>query len=326
MMGKYTEKINNYTAGEALLKYRRVKVKSGTAVDPVQVVYADEAEQAIGVVERDASSGDIVAVRFVDYGGSLEGVALTALTRGATLYAADNGLIDDTSSGSAIGISLEAATASGDIIEYAPFGVLSTTAATVSITDSGTFTLTATVEAALQEIYQDIKSVQQFIPISIMSFRETVNFDVGNGAANGGVLASDTTPILEAINAATDGCQRINWASGDVTQITTQIPLPPNLDVTKDLVLHVRIASEGTTDAVGFSVDSFFNEADGKVTDTTTTNQTATYAEKVATIGAADVPSGAQVLTIGLTPVAHTTDKMFFTGAWLEYAAIIRTS
>ena len=325
-MGKYTSTVNNFTAGEALLKYRRVKVKSGTTTDPVQVEYADQAEMAVGVVERDAASGDIVAVRSVNYGGSLEGCALTALIRGATLYAAEHGRIDDTSSGSAIGIALDVATASGDIIEYEPFGVLSTTAATVSIADAGTFTTTETVEAALQEIYQDIKSIQQFIPISLMTFRETTNFDVGNIVANGGVLASDTTPLLEAINAATDGCQRISWASGDVTQIMTQISLPPNLDEAKDPVLHVRIASEGTTDAVGFTVDTFFNEADTKVVDTTATNQTVTYLEKTATIGASDVPSNSQVLTIGLTPVAHTTDAMYLTGAWLEYAAIIRTS
>jgi hypothetical protein len=157
-------------------------------------------------------------------------------------------------------------------------------------------------------------------------FREATNFDVGNITANGGVLASDTTPILSAVNDATDGCQRLAWAASNNDQIITQIPLPPDLDVTKDLVLHVRIASAGTTDAVGFTVDSFFNEGGTKVVDTSGTNQATTYAEKTATIAAADIPAGAQTLTIGLTPVAHTTDVMYMTAAWLEYTGSTLTA
>ncbi len=44
-----------------------------------------------------------------------------------------------------------------------------------------------------------------FITIPLPGLRETANLDVGNLAAHGGILASDSTPILEAINAATDG-------------------------------------------------------------------------------------------------------------------------
>jgi hypothetical protein len=197
------------------------------------------------------------------------------------------------------------------------------TAANTAITDAGGFTSETNVEAALQEIYQDLLSVQSFIPISLMTFREATNFDVDNIAANGGILASDTTPVLDAINAATDGCQRLLWANTNNDQVITQIPLPPDLDVTKDIVLHFRIVSGSTTDAVGFTVASFFNEGDTSVADTSGTNQTATWAEVVATIAAADIPAGAQTLTIGLTPVAHTTDTMAMSACWIEYGRAI---
>jgi hypothetical protein len=324
-MGKKTQHVVTFKAGEALLQYRRVKIESGTTSTPPEVVYADAGEQAIGEVMRDTADGALVAVRIFAW-ETKEGRAADSFSIGASLYSAADGSISDTSSGSAIGIALEAATAAGDIVEYLPFGVLSTTAATVSILDSGGFTSAATVEAALAEIYQDLLSAQNFLSIPLNSWREASSFDVGAIAANGGVLASDTTPILEAINGATDGCQRINWAATNVDQVVTSIPLPPDLDVTADLVLHTRIASASTTDAVGFTVDTFFNEGDTKVTDTSETNQTATFAEKITTIAAADIPAGAQTLTIGLTPVAHGTDAMYLTATWLEYKRAILTS
>jgi hypothetical protein len=104
--------------------------------------------------------------------------------------------------------------------------------------------------------------------------------------------------------------------------VVFSVPLPPDLDTDSDLVLHGRIASGGTTNAVGFELDSYFNEGDTKVEDTSETNQTTSYAEKLATIAAADIPSGAQTLTVELTPVAHTTDAMYLTAVWLEYTKL----
>jgi hypothetical protein len=324
-MSKKTQKVLTLTAGEALLQYTRVKIESGTTADPPEVVYADAGEQAIGEVMRDVSDGDLVAVRIFAW-ETKEGKAADSFSIGATLYSAASGTISDTSSGSAIGIALDAATAAGDICEYLPFGVLSTTAGTVSYADASGFTTAATVEDALDELYQDTLSAQNCIPLPLANFKETTNFDVGNIAANGGVLASDSTPILEAINAATDGCQRLNWAATNVDQVTTQAILPPDIDVTADITFHCRIASAATNDAVGFTVDWFINEGDTKVVDTTGTNQTATYAEKTATLGNADIDAGAQTITIGLTPVAHGTDAMYMTAAWLEYTSILKTS
>lgn len=201
-----------------------------------------------------------------------------------------------------------------------------TGAAIIGLADSGAFTSAATVEAALAEIYQHILSAQSFIPLSLMQFREATAFDVSNIAANGGILASDTTPVLDAINAATDGAQRLLWASSNNDQVITQIALPPDLDVAKDIVVHLRIVSGGTTNAVGFTLASFFNEGDSSIADTSGTNQTTTYAEVIATIAAADIPAGAQTLSLGLTPVAHTTDTLALGAVWLEYSKLILTS
>jgi len=194
-------------------------------------------------------------------------------------------------------------------------------ASLVGVEDANSRLTAADVEAALQEIaLHSIMSIQKFIPISLYQWREIGTGVVGNIAAIGGVLASDTTPSLTAINGVTNACQVIHWATSGVDPIAITVPLPPDMDLTKDLVLHLRIVSGGTTNAVGFTVDSWFNEADTKVVDSSGTNQTASYAEVIATIAAADIEVGAQTVTISLTPVAHTTDTMRLSATWLEYA------
>lgn len=323
----WNEGIRTFTAGEALEARRRVKIKSGTTTTPPEVVYADAGDDFIGVTEYAVASGAQVACKMNSAPGTfeVECIVNSAIARGTVLYGADDGRVSDASSGTAQGIALEVG-ADYQHIEVAFWNVKATTAATVSIADAGGIITGTTVEAALAEAFTHIQSIQHFIPVPLTSLREASAFDVGAITANGGLLASDTTPILSAINDDTDGCQRVTWAASNNDQVIFQVPLPPNLDTTKDLVIHLRIASGGTTNAVGFTVESFFNEGDGKITDTSETNQTTSYAEKIATIAAADVPSGAQTLTVGLTPVAHTTDTLNLTAIWIEYAGITLTS
>lgn len=188
----------------------------------------------------------------------------------------------------------------------------------VGIRDIGGFTSQITVEGALAELY--LFRLIGHLQLPLNCWRESTNFNVGNIAANGGVLASDTTPILSAINGATDGCQRIQWAASNNDQIVQSIVLPDDLVRTQDITFNARIASGGTTNAVGFTLASYFDEGDTAVADASGTNQTVTYANVIATIAAADIPATARTLTIGLTPVAHTTDTLNLTATWLTYA------
>lgn len=206
----------------------------------------------------------------------------------------------------------------------------------VYASDDNAFTLTAGVNSLIGSVMRWVTSTtaivsfqatqirqigldEGFIGLDLNSWRETSNFDVGNLAAHGGILASDSTPALDAINAATDGSQRVLWVSSNNDQITRMVPLPLDIDYSKDMTLTCNIVSGGTTNAVGFTVDTFWDEGDTKVVDTTGTNQTTTQAEVTATIAAADIPSGARKLTIGLTPVAHTTDTLAMNNCYLTY-------
>jgi hypothetical protein len=313
-----------FTAGEALTAYARVKVKSGTATDPVQVDLAGAGEQHIGVTEYAAASGDPVEV--ILNAAPRFGTAAEAFARGATLYGAAAGGIQDTSSGSAIGQALAAATASGDVVEFAPYQVLSTTAATVSVADTGSFTAATTVEAALAEIYQHLKSAQGFIPVPLTSLREVTTNDIPNAAGNGGVLATDSTPTLEYTNGDTDSCLRVLWAASNADPVCFQVPLPPDLNDAADVVIHFRAAMAGATDTPVLSADCFFNEGDTKVEDDSAAVTGTTFAEYTITVAAADVPAGAQTLSCELTPGAHTTDTLSLTALWIEYTRTILTS
>jgi hypothetical protein len=323
----YNEGIRTFTANGALTDKMRVKLTSASVTSPIQVEAAGAGEQHIGITDYAAADGTLVAVKLRTYPGTHEGVAGDTFAVGATLYGGALGAVKTASDGSAIGIALEAATATGDIIEFIDFTVISTLDSTISFTDTHSLTSAATVMAALDELYQNAISIQGFIPIPLATLREAADFAVANIAANGGLLASDTTPVLgPAVASPLDGCQVVSWAASNNDPVIFQVPLPPDLDDDADLVIHMRIKSAGTTNAVGFACDAYFNEGDVLVEDNSTTNQTATWAEKIITIAAADIPAGAQTLSVSLTPVAHTTDIMYLSALWIEYKTKIKTS
>lgn len=112
-MTQYATGPKTFTAGEDLAAFRRVKLSSST------VVYADQADSTsyLGVTMNAVSSGDLVTVRLKNAEGTFKCVAADTFSAGAALYAADDGKVSDSSSGSVIGTALEAATAAGDVVE-----------------------------------------------------------------------------------------------------------------------------------------------------------------------------------------------------------------
>jgi hypothetical protein len=324
----YNEGILTFQAGVDLVAHRRVKLETGSTTTPPEVVYADAGEQHIGVTMRNAEDGEMVAVKLRNYPGSEEVEAAGTFAYKATLYGAADGKVDDVSSGSAIGVAKEAATAAGDIVEMLPFNVLSTTAATVSVDGSGADITGADVEAAIVEAFVHIQSAQKFIPVDLKGFREVAANDIQNLAAHGGLLASDSTPTLSCANGDTDGCLILTWtAEADEEAIIGSVALPPDLDTTEDLVLHFRAAMEDTNNTPAIALDAYFNEGDDKVSDASAAVTGTSWAEYTITIDASDIPSGAQTLTIELTPAAHASDDLYVNAAaWLEYTGKTLTS
>jgi hypothetical protein len=321
--------IVTFTANGALTAKKRVKITAASTTTPPQVEIAGAGEQHIGITEYAAADGAAVAVKLRTAPGFHEGTATEALAVGATLYGAAAGGVKDTSDGTAIGIALEAATAPNDIIHFIDFTVISTAAANISIADAGNFTAQATAEAALQEIYQHILTIQGFIPVPLTSFRELAAGVVQNLAAHGGVLASDSTPILTCI--ADGDALRIAWAAGNTDQIAASVVLPPDCDGAKDLVVHMLCSKDANANnACHMDGEAYFGESDADCFPAAAAANLLVQAkgEYTATILAANVPDtqADANMTLVLMPEAHAGDAVYLHAVWIEYAKKLLTT
>jgi hypothetical protein len=154
--------------------------------------------------------------------------------------------------------------------------------------------------------------------LSLHDFRECdANGDVGAIAANGGILASDTTPIMRG--AAGLISQEISWAAGNADPIVCQCALPSDFDGRNDVLLDLWVNS-GTTNAATMGVGTSW---DGGATITDSASDVGTLSATThritATIAAADVPDGASFVTIVLTPPTHATDAIQLAAVRLRY-------
>lgn len=111
-MSQQNNGLKAFKATSAVVAYRRVKYDGAGAVS-----YAGVGEVWIGVTQAAGAAGDFVTVLLRTAIGTCKVCAAEALADGATLYAAANGKVKDTASGTLTGIALEAALADGDIIE-----------------------------------------------------------------------------------------------------------------------------------------------------------------------------------------------------------------
>lgn len=324
--------IVTFKAGSALEARRRVKVETGTATDPPEVVYADAGEDYIGVTEYAVADGDMVAVKMCNAPGVFEVECLvdSEIARGTTLYGADDGRLSDASSGSAQGIALEAGV-DYKHIRVAMWNVKSTTAATVSIADNDGHTDEATVEAALAEIYQHILTAKGIIDIPM-----PVITDAGVALAAFSD-ASDPTPGY-CVTAEGLG---IRWNNhGTPTPVGTVAMVPPDMDDTADAVLHILASKVGDTvgDATKFTVTAFNNDvgalydADanfGGDTGAMTGDATSkTVQEVTLTLAAANLTGYPAAIQLTIQPKDGTlgTDDVIMHKAWIEYQRKVLTA
>jgi hypothetical protein len=308
-----------FTASEALAAFRRVKLSSasGTAVE-----YADAGDEHIGMTQTAAASGALVTVRLRTAEGTLKGTAKTSFAAGAVLYGADDGKIDDASNGSSIGTAVNAASADGDVCEFIPAGVKSTTAATVSIADAGAFTAQTTAEAALAEIYQHILSVQKTVCVPLGAITRE----------DGTALTAQATTVAgysqignkeQVINIPVD------CSAGEA--LGFNVPLPLDLDDAKDVVVKVLVSKATDNDVLTLDAEAYFVAAgDLQNTDSQdTAAQTIVAAGTVLsfTCGADGVPAAPAAVTVVLTlGGTNDGDAVYIHGVWVQYGAKLLTS
>lgn len=162
-------------------------------------------------------------------------------------------------------------------------------------------------------------AVKGFIPLAIADAREVSSNATINAAGNGGLLASDTTPILQRVNGATDKALRLNWAATNVDEITWSFAYPPDLDDLFALEVHVLAAMAGASDTPTLTVGYFEGVGDTDAGGATAAVTGTTVAEYSVSIAATDVGTPPKVASVSLVPGAHGTDILYVYAAWIEY-------
>lgn len=203
----------------------------------------------------------------------------------------------------------------------------------VGILDAGSFTATTTVEGALQEIYQSLKSATASKQVPILS----------SMIADGTPLAkwtngASTTPGVTLADSKSVGVRWNNDASP--AAFYTSFVLPDDIDITANAAIHVYASKVGATlaDAVTFDV-GLFNNAVGALHDAdvnyggttsamvgnsaTKTVQKVTLALLAANLGVASDP-----VTLSIKPTDGTlgTDDVIIEAVELIYKRKVKTS
>jgi hypothetical protein len=318
----FTDRNKTFLAGSALEPNRRVKFSSGSVTEPFEVIYAGAGEYGIGITLGRAASGDPIAVKLWNDPGTFQIEANGAIALGANLYGTASGRVDDSGTGTIQFIALKAASGAGSIIEVAINPYLATAAGSVSIADSGSLITGATVEAALAEIMQGIKTTQYFLQpaaITLETGAPTVVF--ANGAADGFTQLTNKEVALR-------------WNNGaNPTKMAARFVIPPDLDPTADMVVHflgaIVKAGANEVDSPTITCEAYFAAAGaamladancGGTSGEFLTAATDTYQEKTLAIALADLPAVPSVLTLIFNPTDGQlgTDDFVLAGLWIE--------
>ncbi len=208
-------------------------------------------------------------------------------------------------------------------------------AALVGIADAGTFTAQTTVEGAVQEIYQDLKSALATIPLPPQSFYLLTGAPLA-------VFADGATTVP---GSSFDGSKNfgVRWNNDAApAAIAASFQIPADLDITANATLHIRAAKTGATNNAGntptFAV-GVLNQVDGALYDadtdfggTTSAMLPAATAKTIQnvtlTLTAADLAASPASATITIKPTAGTlnTDDLIFVGAYITYQRKLRAS
>lgn len=111
--------VKTFIAGGTITQYDVVKLNSSGTVERTGGV-ASEDSHVVGIAQAAAASGAEVPVRHINCVASSKCRAGSAITKGSRVYAITGGEVDDVSTSlTAIGVALEAASAADEVIEVA---------------------------------------------------------------------------------------------------------------------------------------------------------------------------------------------------------------
>lgn len=156
-----------------------------------------------------------------------------------------------------------------------------------------------------------------FVLLPLTAARIIASNDIPNTAADGGVLSSNTSPVLKRLNGATDKSLIINWAAGTSVEVTWQVMSPPDIDISFPVVFHCVASMSSTNDAPVIGVALYEGIAGTNIGSTFTANMAGTPTEKTVSMTSAAI--GTDNWEITVIPGTHATDAFRIHWAWVEY-------
>ncbi len=196
----------------------------------------------------------------------------------------------------------------------------------IALADTGAFTAATDVEAAVAEIYQDIKSIQKTVDIPLTSF-----------------LDPDGDPLAKFVNGSVDGyslnsseAMGLRWNNaGSPTVFLTCVAMPQDYDDTAAVVMHFLASKVGATatDTPAFVVTAFSVSVGSVYTTSTDFGGTSTVSvdntlvqELTLSLASGSVPASPTAFTLTIVPNDLATDDYILHAVWLEYKGKLLTS
>ncbi len=228
-------------------------------------------------------------------------------------------------------IDIEPAIRQADVATHIADGSGAHAASAISLLDSGNFTTAAQVEAALAEIYQHLKSAKGIINIPTPAIDSA-------GVALAAFVSADSVTGGYCVTAKGLGIRWNNHATPG-PPVGIKVAVPPEADITANMVLHILAAKTGATatDLPKFTVGVYNNvvgaayDADddfGGDTDAMTNAVAKTIQHVTRTLALADLAAYPSAIELTIKPKdgTLTDDDVIMFAAWIEYKKKILTS
>lgn len=228
-------------------------------------------------------------------------------------------------------IDIEPAIRQADVATHIADTSAAHSASAISILDSETFTAQVEVEAALQEIYQHLKSIQGIIHIPTPFFSAA-----GVALAAFADGASDVPGFC--VTAKGMGVRWNNHAAP--LPVAAKVLIPPDADIAANMTLHILAAKVGATvgDATKFTVAAYNNVVDaaydadadfGGDTDAMVGDDTTKHVQHLTlTLALANLAAYPAAMELTIKPKATTlgTDDVIMLAVWVAYKKKLLTS
>jgi hypothetical protein len=228
-------------------------------------------------------------------------------------------------------VDIEPAIRQADVATHIADTSAAHSASAIAHADAGEFTDQTTVEDSLQEIYQSLLTAKGVIPVPMPNITDA-------GAALAAFSDGDSAVPGYCVTAKGLGIRWNNHATPGA--VGSKVIMPPDADVTANMVLHILAAKTGATigDATKFTVAAYNNDvgaaydADdtfGGDTGAMTGDATAkTVQEVTLTLALANLTAYPAAIELTIKPKDGTlgTDDVILLAAWIEYKKKLLTA